>query len=122
VSPSPAASPDASARPDPVDPAAPVRFAVDLFDVDESTIAPRSAAAIEAVGRVGDGTGGAGAPDRPAARDEMWIPILLVVLTLLLVEWMVYERDSVARIRRALETRLGRAAPAGPNLGPGTRR
>jgi hypothetical protein len=32
-----------------------------------------------------------------------------VVLGLLLLEWLVYERDAVARIRRVLATRLGRA-------------
>src|SRR5688500_1462007 len=43
---SPATSAGSSGSPPPEDPMAPVRFAVDLFDVDESTIAPGSAAAI----------------------------------------------------------------------------
>jgi hypothetical protein len=118
-SPSPPASPGASPGSDPIDASTPIRFAVDLFDVDESSIAPRSGAAIEDLGT--DRDGGAAAPDRPAARDEMWVPILLVVLALLLVEWMVYERDSIARIRRALAARLGRSAPAG-SPGTGARR
>ncbi len=52
----------------PVDPNAPVRFAVDLFDIDESTIAPGAAATIEQLGTgpapstaPGDGRGDAAA-------------------------------------------------------------
>jgi hypothetical protein len=104
---SPSASPSGAASAPPVDPDAPVRFAVDLFDVDESTIAPGSGATIEALGDERP-SGGASA-DRPAARDELWIPIVLVVLVLLLIEWVVYERDAVARLRRGLAARLGRA-------------
>ncbi|MGZ8437090.1 MAG: vWA domain-containing protein [Candidatus Limnocylindrales bacterium] len=100
----------------PVDPNAPVRFAVDLFDVDESTIAPGSAATIEALGHVPAASPGpsgtnAGAPpatDRPMARDELWIPIVLVVLVALCVEWAVYQRDPVLRLRRELAARFGR--------------
>jgi hypothetical protein len=98
--------------PPPVDPNAPLRFAVDLFDVGESTIAPGSAAAIEALGRApgaspGAGGGGSATPlDRPAARDELWVPLLLIVLAALMVEWAVYERDALARFRRSLAARL----------------
>ncbi len=102
------ASAGTSASPEPVDPGAPVRFAVDLLDVDESTIAPGDAAAIAALGGPSNT---AAAAERPPARDEMWIPILLAVLALLLLEWMVYERDALARLRRSLAGRLpGRTA------------
>ena len=47
---------------------------------------------------------------RPAARDELWIPLLVLVLVLLCIEWAVYERDSLSRGRRALLARLGRPA------------
>jgi hypothetical protein len=100
-SPSVASSPTSP----PVDPTTPIRFAVDLFDVGESTIAPGSAAAIEALG---SGGGGTAPTDRPGARDELWTPLLLVVLAILLVEWAVYERDALARIRRSLAGRLER--------------
>jgi Ca-activated chloride channel homolog len=115
------ASPVGSARPSTgasasppavVDPFAPVRFAVDLFDVGESTIAPGSAARIEALGTVpgasaapANGTGNA-AP--ATTRDELWVPILLVVLAALCLEWAVYHRDAVIRIRRSLAARFGR--------------
>jgi hypothetical protein len=103
---SPAPSPAGSPTSPPVDPTAPVRFAVDLFDIGESTIAPGSAAAIEALG-TGSATGAA-ADDRPNARDELWAPVLLIVLAMLLVEWAAYERDALARLRRSIGGRLGR--------------
>lgn len=108
-----APSSGASASPPPlVDPFAPVRFAVDLFDVGESTIAPGSAVRIEALGTApgasaGPGTGaGTGAP--ATTRDELWVPILLIVLVALCAEWAVYQRDAVIRIRRSLSVRFGR--------------
>jgi len=106
ASPVPSPSPASSPTSPPVDPTAPTRFAVDLFDVGESTIAPGSAAAIEALGT--GSTGGAVPADRPSARDELWAPLLLIVLAILLVEWAVYERDALARFRRGLPERLGR--------------
>jgi von Willebrand factor type A domain/Aerotolerance regulator N-terminal len=144
----PAASPGGSPTPVPTapaaDPNAPSRFAVDLFDPSESNIAPGSAAAIEALGGAAgaaspapsgsgaplaspgaagspaaSGAGAAGAAaDRPPARDELWIPIVLLVLVILLAEWMVYQRDAVTRLWRGLRARLGRAEPA-PTGGPG---
>ncbi len=107
---SPGGSPQAEAG-------AVVRFAVDLFDVDESTITPGSGAGLEALGTVGGAPGASGVPGtgatdavaaRPAARDELWAPLLIVVLALLCIEWAVYERDSLTRGRRALLARLGR--------------
>ena len=49
------------------------------------------------------------AEPRPTTRDELWIPIVLLVLIALCVEWAVYHRDAVARIRRGFAARLGRA-------------
>ena len=105
----------------PVDPNAPARFAVDLFDVDESTIAPGSAAAIEALGVApgasaspGPGNGqGTPATARATARDELWVPIVLLVLVGLCIEWAVYHRDALIRMRRGLGARFGRNAPDG---------
>jgi Ca-activated chloride channel family protein len=110
----------------PVDPNAPVRFAVDLFDVDESTIAPGSAAAIEAVGVVagpsgapgasatpGNGTVGVTTDPRPTTRDELWVPIVLLVLLGLCIEWAVYHRDALIRLRRGFGARFGRRASDG---------
>jgi hypothetical protein len=103
------ASPGASAVP--VDPNAPVRFAVDLFDVGESTIAPGSVTAIEGLGSAPNPSAapGNGAPaDRPTTRDELWLPIVLLVLVGLCIEWGLYHRDAVVRMRRSLAARFGR--------------
>jgi VWA domain-containing protein/aerotolerance regulator-like protein len=104
----PSGSPAASAVP--IDPNAPVRFAVDLFDVGESNIAPGSVAAIEGLGTAPDPSSspGNGAPtDRPTTRDELWLPIVLLVLIGLCVEWALYHRDAVVRMRRSLVARFG---------------
>jgi hypothetical protein len=111
VAPASPASPAASPTFRPADPDAPVQFAVDLLDVDESKIAPGDPAKLTALGApaASPGTGGAGAAgERPNARDELWIPILLLALLVLTAEWLVYERDTLARLRRSLAARLGR--------------
>ena len=130
-------APGASATPvptaPPVEPNAPVRFAVDLFDVDESDIAPGSPALISALGRqsaepstpgpsaaasprpsgapVPSGAAGGGtATEHPAARDELWVVVVLVVLVVLLAEWLVYHRDAVTRLWRGVRRRPAEAA------------
>jgi hypothetical protein len=111
VAPASPASPAASPTFRPADPDAPVQFAVDLLDVDESKIAPGDPAKLTALGApaASPGTGGAGAAgERPNARDELWIPILLLALLVLTAEWLVYERDTLARLRRSLAARHGR--------------
>jgi hypothetical protein len=131
------ATPAPGATPRPTDPSAPIHFAVDLFDVAESNIAPGTAAALTALGggaapsdsAAPSGSGGASpsasveptpspsavvapvAPaDRPPARDQLWVPILLLVLAVLVVEWAVYQRDALTRLWRGLGARLGRPA------------
>ncbi len=122
TSPSPSAtapaSPGASGSPGAVaaaaDPNAPLRFAVDLFDVGESTITPGSAAALEKLGHAQPAPVASAAPDpnvasRPPARDELWFPIVLIVLVGLCIEWALYHRDVVTRAWRSL---TGRARPS----------
>ncbi len=77
-------------------------------------IAPGDPARLEALGTA-TGTGsGSGVPvERPNARDELWIPIVLIALVVLTLEWLVYERDTLARVRRAVAARLGRSRPTG---------
>jgi hypothetical protein len=124
----PSASPRGSGSPAPgasgpaggvgADPTAPIRFAVDLFDVDESAIAPGPNRVLEDLGRARPTPGASGAPaapdpaaaDRPAARDELWIPLVLLVLVGLCVEWTLYHRDAVLRAWRGLTGRLRRPA------------
>ena len=135
-------APGASPTPEPVDPDAPVRFAVDLFDPGESDIAPGSPATIIALGRQTDpsrapgasgspeptlaptpapsaapgasGAPGAGAAQRPGARDELWVAVVLIVLVVLLIEWLVYHRDAVTRLWRGLRRAPAQTGPAGP--------
>lgn len=136
ATPGPGATPTAVPTAPPIDPNAPVRFAVDLFDPSESDIAPGSPSTIVALGRQpgtspspgtspAPGTsasasappspapGESGRPgagtvsDRPVARDELWVVIVLIVLVVLIVEWLVYHRDAVTRLWRGVR----RAAP-----------
>ncbi|HEX5823759.1 MAG TPA: BatA and WFA domain-containing protein [Candidatus Limnocylindrales bacterium] len=121
--PSPSSSPGSSGPPGGVgaDPTAPFRFAVDLFDVDESAIAPGPNRVLEDLGRARAGPGASGAPgaadpaaaDRPAARDELWIPLVLIVLVGLCAEWTLYHRDAVLRAWRSVTGRLRRPAGSG---------
>jgi Ca-activated chloride channel family protein len=109
----------ATASPSGVDASTLIRFAVDLFDLEESAIAPGNPTALEALGRAGAspgasaGTNGTATPiTRPNARDEVWIPIVLVVLVGLCAEWALDHRDTVLRAGRAVSGRL-RRTPAG---------
>jgi len=102
-----------------IDPRASVRFAVDLFDTAESDIAPGSPSTITALGQTASGSpapssstapGGATQEPRAAARDELWVPIVLLALAVLLVEWLVFHRDAVLRLwRRVRPTGTGSA-------------
>jgi hypothetical protein len=124
ATPSPTPTPHASTSGDSgaaaqVDPTAPIRFAVDLFDIAESTITPGLPDGIERLGRAAAAPGASGAPgdpaaapvERPAARDELWVPIVLIVLVGLCAEWALYHRDVVVRAWRGLTARL-RGRPA----------
>lgn len=132
VSPSPSASsglagsPGASGAPagQGSDPTSSIRFAVDLFDVDESAIAPGPERVLVDLGAARPAPGASAAPGgaadpaatRPNARDELWIPIVLLVLIALCVEWSLYHRDAVQRTWRSLTGRIRRPAP-GPGSG-----
>jgi hypothetical protein len=116
---------------------APLRFAVDLFDVDESTIAPGRESDLINLGSTGappsaapSGTpstsaaptgsapnGASAAPgaanpaaDRPNARDQLWVPIVVLALLVLSIEWCIYHRDALLRGWRAATNRLRRPA------------
>lgn len=97
------------------DPLAPIRFVVALFDVNESTIAPGSPATITSLGGTGPGAspapGASGTPgdpatQRPTTRDELWVPIVALILAVLCIEWALFHRDGLVRARRALADRL----------------
>ncbi len=78
-------------------------FAVNLFSPQESDVRP-----VEMLPALGSGV--ADQSQRPQlARHEWWWPLALMGLALLTVEWLVYQRASVARLwgkaRRAVKTR-----------------
>ena len=122
------AVPAGSASPSPllVDPSAPVQFAVDLFDVNESTIAPGSASALEGLGSVAaaGGQGGGAGTDRPPARDDLWIPLAAIALAFIVLEAFVFQRDALVRMRRwlAARGRWGAGTPATSAGSPAPRR
>ena len=64
-------------------------------------------------GASGDPGSGAATGERPNARDELWIPIVLLALLVLTAEWLVYERDTVTRLRRGIAGRLRRTPTTG---------
>ncbi len=63
------------------------RFAVNLFDAAESDIRPRAQNAVK-IGYVEV----EGQSTREAARQEIWRPLLLAALAVLLLEWYIYNR------------------------------
>jgi Ca-activated chloride channel homolog len=99
----------------------PYRFAVDLFEVSESNIAPGNPAAIAGLGRAGQpapSPASSAAPGtetpaarRPAARDELWWPLALIALAVLCIEWAVYQRDAVVRTWRRVVARRRSGEP-----------
>jgi hypothetical protein len=78
-------------------------FAVDLFEPGEASIAPGDGSALTALG---------GSPDASTtpgvARDEWWLPLVLLLLVVLAAEWLLYERDGARRIMQGIRARLGR--------------
>ena len=80
-------------------------FAVDLFEPGESSIQP------------GDGSASqrsAGPPGTSAspgtARDEWWVPLVLLLLVVLATEWLLYERDGARRIAQGIRAPAGTSA------------
>lgn len=79
-------------------------FAVDLFAEDESNIAPGDGSRLSALGAAEGEDPNAAAG---VARDEWWPLFVLAALVLLLVEWLVYERDGARRLAGGLRGSLG---------------
>nr|MBA2255125.1 hypothetical protein [Chloroflexota bacterium] len=105
----PAPSPSGGATDSPPD--RQLLFAVDLFDTDESNIVPGNGARLTALGPA-EGTQPAAAAG--IARDEFWVPILIIALLLLMAEWLVYERDGARRILNGTRSALNGWRPVMP--------
>ena len=67
----------------------------------------------------GTGAGTTAPPDRRPARDELWVPIVLLVLAVLMIEYAVYQRDALIRLWRGATARLGSSDGAGRSPGEG---
>jgi len=77
-------------------------FAVNLFSPQESRIQPASSLPITSISPQGQATektstAGSG-QDNHRARREWWRPLAFVALGLLVAEWLVYQRATVARL------------------------
>ncbi|MFQ5854677.1 MAG: VWA domain-containing protein [Anaerolineae bacterium] len=76
-------------------------FAVNLFSPEESAITPRATLPI-----AGAVASQAGATTQAQGRRELWRPLALVALTLLLIEWLIYQRVTLTQLwSRGLEIR-----------------
>jgi hypothetical protein len=42
------------------------------------------------------------------ARDEWWVPLVVLLLAILAAEWLLYERDGARRIANGIRSRLSR--------------
>ena len=91
-------------------------FAVNLFSPSESDIRP--AGNLPLVG-TGAGLGAEAGPDRTARR-EWWRLLGFVALGLLVAEWLVYCRATVARLWARFQRGTLPARRASPNLKPET--
>jgi Ca-activated chloride channel family protein len=79
------------------------RFAVNLFSPQESDVHPADSLPL-----AGTGTGGeAGSEPERRARREWWRPLATVALALLVAEWLVYHRATVARLWAGAKTQVG---------------
>jgi Mg-chelatase subunit ChlD/uncharacterized membrane protein len=82
-------------------------FAVNLLASAESDVLPAETLPVA-------GSEGAGeAEPAQQARREWWRPLAWLALALLLVEWLVYNRGAVARLRGALENLPRKAGQSG---------
>jgi Ca-activated chloride channel family protein len=74
-------------------------FAVNLFTPQESDVRPAETLPLV-------GAGGAEEGERPQqARREWWRPLVWIALVLLMIEWLVYHRASVARLWQRMKSK-----------------
>ena len=71
-----------------------IGFAVNLFSPPESDVKPADDLPLASAG--GRGEADAGEPTQ--ARREWWRPLAFVALALLIVEWLVYQRSTLAQL------------------------
>jgi hypothetical protein len=80
-------------------------FAVNLFSPLESDLKPRGSLSLAG----NEAGGGDGAPER-GARREWWRPLAWLALAVLVAEWLVYHRATVARLWGKVRARRAQAS------------
>jgi Ca-activated chloride channel family protein len=76
------------------------RFAVNLFSADESTIGPQADLKIQQVSGLQQAT-----TSERVGRQEFWRWLAAVALIVLVIEWLVYQRNGIAYLRQRWRTR-----------------
>jgi Ca-activated chloride channel homolog len=90
------------------------RFAVNLFAPEESSIAPRADLSVPQVSGLQQAV-----TREQVGRQEIWRWLAAAALAVLVVEWLVYQRNGIAFIRERLRRRFGGRQPG---AGPGSLR
>jgi hypothetical protein len=80
------------------------RFAVNLFSKEESTIAPQTELKIQQTSGLQQATAG-----ERVGRQEFWRWLAAIALVVLVIEWLVYQRNGIAYLRQRWRTRRARA-------------
>jgi len=76
------------------------RFAVNLFSKEESTIAPQSELKIQQTSGLQQATAG-----ERVGRQEFWRWLAVIALVVLVIEWLVYQRNGIAYLRQRWRAR-----------------
>jgi Ca-activated chloride channel homolog len=71
------------------------RFAVNLFSKEESTITPQAELKIQQTSGLQQATAG-----ERVGRQEFWRWLALIALVVLVIEWLVYQRNGIAYLRQ----------------------
>lgn len=79
----------------------PIAFTVNLFLPRESAITPQPDLALTTTG----GNAPGAIPESSESRQEFWRPLLLIGLIVLVIEWLVYQRDAIVTLRRRWQKR-----------------
>src|SRR5215216_884585 len=76
------------------------RFAVNLFSKEESTIVPQPDLKIQQTSGLQQATAG-----ERVGRQEFWRWLAAIALVVLVIEWLVYQRNGIAYLRQRWRTR-----------------
>ncbi|MEO7909270.1 MAG: BatA and WFA domain-containing protein [Roseiflexaceae bacterium] len=76
------------------------RFAVNLFSKEESTITPQSELKIQQTSGLQQATAG-----ERVGRQEFWRWLAAIALVVLVIEWLVYQRNGIAYLRQRWRAR-----------------